>query len=351
MRLSWRNVWIILWSDIKQSFRSKGLIFFLALPVALSLIMNLVNRQPSISSADVVILGENQGQFAQALEEIEIKGVSLFKVVEMSESEAMQQLERGKISAVIKIPEGTSAALLAGEQVQIDIATDESSPNTSVIIQSTLREMARNFSGIVEPMQLNVKPVRSINTSQAMLPTWVVMAIMSSLTLLPATIASERQLKTLDALLITPASFLDIVIGKAAYGVALSSFGSLVIMIVNGSMVGNLALAWLYILMGALMASFLGAFIGVAVKDLQAASAVSTVAYIFLLWGMWFAELPGVIGTISKYTPGYFIADGVRNALYTTAPFSEYIIGLLYIGAIIAVSLLLSIIALKRQEA
>ena len=351
MRLSWKNVRVILWSDIRQSFRSKGLIFFLALPVVLSLIMNLVTRQPSISSSDVVILGETRGQFAQALKEIEVKGVTLFNVIEMSESEAMEQLGRGKISAVIEIPEGTSAALPAGQQVQINIATDESSPNTSMIIQSTLREMARAFSGIVEPMQLNVKPVRSINTSQAMLPTWIVMALMSGLTLLPAAIAGERQLKTLDALLITPASFLDIVIGKASYGVVLSLFGSLVIMVVNGSMVGNLALAWLYILMGAVMASFLGAFIGVAVKDLQAASSVSTVVYIFILWGMWFSELPGVIGTISKYTPAYFIAEGIRNALFTTAPFSEFITGLVYIGAIIAASLILSIIALKRQEA
>jgi len=351
MRLSWKNVWIILWSDIKQSFRSKGLLFFLALPVVLSLIMNLVTRQPSFSSSDVVILGETGGQFAQALKEIEVEGVTLFKVIEMSESEAMEQLGRGKISAVIEIPEGTSAALLAGQQVQINVATDESSPNTSMIIQSTLREMARIFSGIVEPMQLNVKPVRSVNSSQAMLPTWIVMALMSGLTLLPAAIASERQLKTLDALLITPASFLDIVIGKAAYGVVLSLFGALVIVIVNGSMVGNLFLAWLHILMGAVMASFLGAFIGVAVKDLQAASSVSTVAYIIILWGMWFSELPGVIGTISQYTPAYFIAEGIRNALFTTAPFSEFITGLVYIGAIIVVSLIFSIIALKRQEA
>ncbi|MGI5853112.1 MAG: ABC transporter permease [Bacillota bacterium] len=351
MRLSWKNVWIILWSDIRQSFRSKGLIFFLALPVILSLIMNLVTRQPSISSSDIVILGESQGAFAQALKEIEADGITLFNVVEMSESEAMDKLERGKISAVIEIPQGTSAALLAGEQVQINVTTDESSPNTSMIIQSTLREMARAFSGIVEPMQLNVKPVRSISSSQAMLPTWIVMALMSGLTLLPATIASERQLKTLDALLITPASFLDIVVGKAAYGVVLSLFGSLVIMVVNGSMVGNLALAWLYILLGAVMASFLGALIGVAVKDLQAASSVSTVAYIFLLWGMWFSELPGVIGTISKYTPAYFIADGIRNALFTTTPISEHITGLVYIGAIIVASLILSIIALRRQDA
>lgn len=351
MRLSWKNVWIILWSDIKQSFRSKGLLFFLALPIVLSLIMNLVTRQPSFSSSDVVILGETQRQFAQALKEIEVEGVTLFNVIEMSESEAMKQLGRGKISAVIEIPEGASAALLDGQQVQINIATDESSPNTSMIIQSTLREMARAFSGIVEPMQLNVKPVRSVNSSQAMLPTWIVMALMSGLTLLPAAIASERQLKTLDALLITPASFLDIIIGKAAYGVVLSLFGALVIMIVNGSMVGNLLFAWLHILMGAVMASFLGAFIGVAVKDLQAASLVSTVAYIFILWGMWFSELPGVIGTISQYTPAYFIAEGIRNALFTNAPFSEFIAGLVYIGAIIAASLILSIIALKRQEA
>lgn len=351
MRLSWKNVWIILWSDIRQSLRSKGLIFFLALPVALSLIMNLVNRQPSVSTSDIVILGETQGQFAQTLKEIEIEGVPLFEVAEMSENEAMDQVERGKIAAIIKLPEGTSAALQSGQQVQVDIVTDESSPNTSMIIQSKLREMARGFSGVIEPMQLNVKPVRSINASQAMLPMWIVMAIMSSLTLLPATIAGERQLKTLDALLITPASFLDIVIGKAAYGVVLSLFGSLVIMIVNGSMVGNLALAWLHILTGAVMASLLGAFIGVAVKDLQAASSVSTVAYIFILWGMFFSELPGVIGTVSKYTPGHFIAEGIRNALYTTAPLGEHITGFVYAGAIIVASLTLSIIFLKNQEA
>jgi hypothetical protein len=77
---------------------------------------------------------------------------------------------------------------------------------------------------------------------------------------------------------------------------------------------------------------------------------VATGLYIPLLWGAFFADLSGVVGVVSRLTPSYHLAHGLRRALYSDGTWAGQSLTLLGLTAAVAGLALLGVLALRRAE-
>lgn len=351
MKVNWGNVWILLRTDLKMSLRSKGLFFFLGIPLVLSVVMGFATRQPSIDSSTLVILGETKSPFVDFLSQARMGEAPTFKIVDMERDEAKVALERGKVDGVLELQEGTASRLSMGQDVPMKLMVDESSRTTAAMLPNLLRELGRIYAGAKDPVQIEVEGIRGITMAQSMLPMWVIMAVLAGISLLPAVLASERQTKTLDALLVTPVSFLDVIIGRSAYGVVIGLFGAFILLAVNGGFIGNQLLVWAYILLGSVMSVLLGLFVGLFRKDVQSASMMASLLYILFMWGIAFSEIPGPIAKFCGVMPSLFLANGMRQALFTTVTWPEQLLNLGVPLGVTALAFVGCLLALRKQEA
>lgn len=351
MKLRWKNVWTLLRSDLRTSFRSRGLFIILAMPLVLSVVMGFVLRDPSVGQVKVVFLGERDGDFARWLTGLHPGTQAPFKVMRMPKEEAVAALSKGKLDAVFTIPAGTSQDLKSGSTASIKALVDEGSPTKGMLAQNLVRDLARVYAGVPDPVKVEVDGLRGLSPARAMLPLWLVMTLLSAVTLLPATLAYERQSKTLDALLVAPVSYIDVVIGRGAYGVVVCVAGALMLLAFNPGAVGNPGLLALYIVLGSLMAVLLGVFIGLWRREVQSASTVASLLYLVLLWGTFFSELPGVISAVTAFVPTYYLGAGIRAAMSGTVMWGEQLMNLSVVTGTAIAALAGCVLALRKMEA
>lgn len=80
--------------------------------------------------------------------------------------------------------------------------------------------------------------------------------------IVPILLTDEKESKTLDALLVSPAGYHDVVLGKAAAGLIYCLLGCSAILILEGRFVANAGLAALTLFLSSLMCVNIGLFIG-----------------------------------------------------------------------------------------
>jgi len=146
-------------------------------------------------------------------------------------------IQDGKISGGIIIPSNFTREILSGRQGQIAVITDQSNPQISLMIQTTLSKtiesmgtqlamqnlnstyhipLARTIA-IIKPYDVEFKGVvpGEPNYFEFVAPGIISMVVMMSLmTGLPHAISYEKDMGTLDGMLVAPINRLSIILGK-----------------------------------------------------------------------------------------------------------------------------------------
>jgi ABC-2 type transport system permease protein len=99
--------------------------------------------------------------------------------------------------------------------------------------------------------------------------TLVIATTLITIIVVPHLIIEEKENKTLDLLLISPATTNQVVLGKAFAGLFYGLTAAAVVLLVNPRMVGNWSLMVLAVLVGALFAVALGLLLGLLFDNVQ----------------------------------------------------------------------------------
>lgn len=243
-------------------------------------------------------------------------------------AEVERAFKRADIKMAIVIPPEFAEQYYAGRTSSVQLLTDGTDPNTAntlvnyagAIIQGFQREQ---LNGRAAPFQIKVES-RMVYNPELLSVFMFVPGVMTLILMLVSammtslTIAREKELGTMELLLVSPLSPLTIILGKVAPYVLLSLINTVLILVISYFVFDVPIVGSLWLLMGLslifiLMALALGIFISTRTTTQQAAMMISLVMLMMptmLLSGFIFPieSMPVVLQYISHIIPAkYFI--------------------------------------------
>ncbi|MCJ7570517.1 MAG: ABC transporter permease, partial [Candidatus Thermoplasmatota archaeon] len=237
------SLWIC-WKDLLEFSRSKlRLIMLILMPLLMMTMIGFIfpSGDATISNQPIALANMDTGSmgnsFMMQLETVNNKTgmMNLSNVKDFDDIKS--KIQNSEASGGIIIPENFSSNILAGEQGYIAIVIDQSNPQMSVMIQAVLSKTIEAMGEQMAIHNLNskynvsiiqaismVKPynvqIRSVpegksNYFQFVAPGIIAMVVMMALmTGLPHAISYEKDMGTLDGMLVAPINRLSIILGK-----------------------------------------------------------------------------------------------------------------------------------------
>jgi ABC-2 type transport system permease protein len=262
------------------------------------------------------------------------------------------------------IPANFERDLRAGDHPQVSLYVSESNidPRQTLLLQTALTDYARQVANPQPPLALVTATINAPTISDfgAVLGNSygaivLLVSFMTGTALMPGLLIEEKERKTLRMLMVTPASFADVILGKLLVALVYQLILSLVVLIIMGSFTGQIALLLLYTLLGACFSLALGLlFGGIFSTASTAGMVVGFVSFIYVIPGLFIGPLGSLfgntpVGQAMKFVPTYYIADGAYNAIQSQGAFSDHLLNIAVILGSTLVLLAITSWTLRRQ--
>jgi ABC-2 type transport system permease protein len=348
---------MVTWKDLMELFRNKmGLIMLVLMPILMMSMAGFIfPSSTSISHVSVALVNEDEGygnytasvMLIATLEKMNNSGGMMTISNASSLDEVREIIQRGEVEGGIIIPSNFTSSLMTGRQGTITVVTDQSNPQMSMLLQIALKEVFEQIGTWVA--QQNVQGLLGVNASNSlamvkpysvqtegavpghfsyfdfMAPGLMAMTVMMSvMTGLPAAISHEREVGTLDGMMVAPINRLAIILGKTLAQTARGILQGILILtlavILFGVTIhGNILLIFALLLLGVFSFVGLGVVITSFAKDQETAMMVM-MALMFpmmLLSGVFFPtqQMPWYMQDISKVLPLTYAATALRKVM------------------------------------
>lgn len=339
-----RSILAIARKDALDIWLDKGKLASLVFPLVLALVWLGISRlgtsQPAQTTTALLVYNPGQSQLEQVVS-------GLFPNTKITIASSPQQVadafagsdtsEAAAYDAGLVIPAGFEASLKAGSRPQVSLylnSTTESA-GQEALVQAAISYYARTVITPTSPVSLvtsTIHPAPAPTTPTVTLGgeyanLVVPISFAAGLALLPGLLIEEKEKKTLRMLMVSPASYTDVLIGKVVvvfvYQIALS----LTVLALFGAYSGNAPLLLLYVLCGIVLALTIGLLVGITLNTAGAVGGPITVAaFAFIIPAIFVPLTPylnsSAIIQILKLLPTYYVAEGISNALNSSGSFS-----------------------------
>jgi ABC-2 type transport system permease protein len=354
--------------DILQNLRDRQtFLFLLIMPIAFTVLFGLAfggfSKTPQDSRIAIGYLDLDQGQLSSQLHLL-LEASSVIRLETdrtASESDFEKQVAEGDLAAALIIPQGFSAALLEGRPLQLKLITDPAN-QAGQAVQNELRTITGRLTSAAftaqaiqnvqadpagfepvfalameewqePPIRLNVTEASAIeqtsggnpftsfaHTSPGMMLQFAIAGLLGA----AQVIVNERKSRTLQRLLTTPITRLQVLIGHYL-AIVLIILGQLLILIVFGQLIlkldyfSQLPATLTMALTTALCVGALGLLIG-AIAKTEEQAVIFTIIPMFILAGLGGAWIPlEVTGptfqTVGHFSPVAWAMDGFKDIL------------------------------------
>ena len=344
--MSFYSIFAILLKDLIDVTRSKAVWISLATPVVLSLLFTCAFSY-SDSLPGIGYYDNGKSGFFDFLKKTRVFSIKSLK----NKEEGPASLNDKDCLLVIILPEHFDEDLLKNSQPAVRILINEPALKGSEILLMELFELMRVYAKQPFPMQVKIekiyKPGRG-GTLQYILPLWILLTIMGSLVITTSSLIEEKDRKTLDALLVSPASIYDFITGKALLGIILSFSSASLLLGLNRSLTGNLPVVFSMLLLGGIFFSFWGVFVAFISPSQSTANSINSLVFICLMVPIVLSENSKLLRRLSGCLPSYYLVDGITKGLEGNCSglFLNYLV--LGGGSILLFALCLNVI--NRQE-
>jgi ABC-2 type transport system permease protein len=307
----------------------------------------------SVSNLPVALVNEDAGYgnstiasqtFIMGLQQINSQ-TSMFVLSSASSmSDVKDMIQRGELDGGIVIPSNFTASILSGEQGTLIIVTDQSNPQISATIQAVLSGVfdqmgtqlalhkvqplnATNPLAVVKPYNVQTEGVVSGNPSyfDFIAPGIMAMTVMMSvMTGLPVAISQEKEVGTLDGMMVAPINRLSIIVGKTLGQTARGLIQGVIILALAVGLFGVTIQGSIFLVFGLLLLgvfSFVG--IGIVITSFAKDQETATMLMMTLMFPMMFLsgvffpiqQMPWYMQDISKVLPLTYAAQALRKVM------------------------------------
>ncbi len=340
--------------DLTELFRNRlGLVLLVVMPLFMMVMVGFIYpSNGTITDLKVGMVNEDSGfnnvfasqSFLAGLQQINDQTHMLIITNVSSPAELKDMVQRGQLQGGIQIPSNFSQTLLSGQQGTIIIVSDESNPQISATIQGALTGVfnamgqqlaihnvlplnATNPLAVVQPYSVKTQGVVSGHPSyfDFIAPGIMAMTVMMSvMTGLPVAISQEKEIGTMDGMMVAPVNRLSILLGKTAAQTARGLIQGLIILglaigIFGVAIQGSILLVFALLLLGVFSFVGLGIVITSFTKDQETAQMLMmTLMFpMMFLSGVFFPiqQMPWYMQDISKALPLTYASDALRKVM------------------------------------
>jgi ABC-2 type transport system permease protein len=346
----------IAWKDLVDLFRNRlGLVLLILMPLFMMVMVGFIypSNGNSVSNLPVALVNEDAGYdnstiasqtFIMGLQQINSQ-TSMFVLSSASSmSDVKDMIQRGVLDGGIVIPSNFTASILSGEQGTLIIVTDQSNPQISATIQAVLSGVfdqmgtqlalhkvqplnATNPLAVVKPYNVQTEGVVSGNPSyfDFIAPGIMAMTVMMSvMTGLPVAISQEKEVGTLDGMMVAPINRLSIIVGKTLGQTARGLIQGVIILALAVGLFGVTIQGSIFLVFGLLLLgvfSFVG--IGIVITSFAKDQETATMLMMTLMFPMMFLsgvffpiqQMPWYMQDISKVLPLTYAAQALRKVM------------------------------------
>jgi ABC-2 type transport system permease protein len=354
------NSFRIAWKDLMELFRNRlGLIMLVLMPLFMMVMVGFIYPSNNmLSNVPVALVNQDtryhNSTFGSQTFLTVLNGINnstgMLKITNASNLDEIKNLvQKGDVEGGIVIPSNFTSSILSGKQGTIIIVTDQSNPQVSVSIQTALTAVFQymgtmlaqqnvlglnstavtqsNSLAIVQPYNIQTESVISGHFSyfDFIAPGIMAMTVMMSvMTGLPAAISHEREVGTLDGMMVAPINRLSIILGKTLAQTARGLLQGVIILglatVLFGVTVhGSILLVFGLLLLGVFSFVGLGVVITSFAKDQETAMMIMmTLMFpMMFLSGVFFPiqQMPWYMQDISKLLPLTYASQALREVM------------------------------------
>ncbi len=360
------NILTIAGKDLRELKRSRIRLFTLiAMPLLMIMIFGYMfpSGGATLNHLSVGIVQLDHGDEANAVTGKMIQMATSSGTLDFSSfvdiGQAREALIEGRLKGILIVEPGFSDQIALGGQGSMRLIVDQTSPTVSMAVSSSITAILSEISaqianqgsqnptmGTISLETESMVPGATSNTFEFMAPGFLAMSVMlGGMSGLASAISRERELGTLDGMMMSPISRYSVILGKAVSQTVRGLLQGLIMlgttMILFGVRIyGNPILMLLILLLGVL--GFVGiGIIATAVAGEQESAtmilAMLQIPMMFLSGVMYpIEQLPWWMQMISKAIPLTYAITALRKVMVLGAPLAA-ITGELSILVIIAV--------------
>jgi len=284
-------------------------------------------------------------------------------------------VQRGQLEGGIIIPSNFSESLMTGQQGTLIIVSDDSNPQISITIQGALKGVfdamgtalaqnnlnATNNIAVVKPYNVQTQGVVSGHPSyfDFIAPGIMAMTVMMSvMTGLPVAISQEKEIGTMDGMMVAPINRLSILLGKTIAQTMRGLIQGLIILalavgIFGVAIQGSILLVFALLLLGVFSFVGLGIVITSFTKDQETAQMLMmTLMFpMMFLSGVFFPiqQMPWYMQDISKVLPLTYASDALRKVMVLGAGVSQISTELIILVAFGVVMIAIALPVFRRM--
>jgi len=350
----------IAWKDMMELYRNKfGLVLLIVMPLFMMAMIGFIypTSTSTGNSLPVGVVNLDSGfhnstiasqAFISVLQQINDK-TSMFQFTNASSvSDIRDSIQKGDLEGGIIIPSNFTSSLLSGKQGTVTIMTDTSNPQVSVTIQTLLSAVFSEMSttmaqqkvmalsssvtlgdalAIVQPLKVTTEGVvpGSSNYFEFVAPGIMAMTVMMSvMTGLPGAISQEKEVGTMDGMMVAPINRLSIILGKTLAQTARGLLQGVIILalavgLFGVTIQGNIFLVFGLLLLGVFSFVGLGIVLTSFAKDQQTAAMLMTTLMfpMMFLSGVFFPiqQMPWYMQDIAHLLPLTYATSALRKVM------------------------------------
>lgn len=325
--MNMRIVAAITRKDVVDAIRNRYLLTALITPLFVALLFRVLLPGDSPRNLLTVVV-HDPGSSALVTE---LRNTPQMNVVAADSADTTaSEVERRKAIGGLVVPANFDANVTAGRQPELVIFVNN---KKSVFEQSAFRQLLdRQVRALVkhpEPVRLvwidvdkeTNEQSRGVGLGQMLLPLLLIMTLgMIGAMVVPLLLVEEKEKRTLDFLLASPASLKEIVAGKALTGVAYTLLIAGLLLVINRQLVGNWLLTLLTILLGLIFVVSIGLVMGSLLNNImQVNTWASSVLIVLLAPSFPSLGLPAAVETAMRLIPTYYLIEALKLSLAGSA--------------------------------
>jgi len=353
------NSFRIAWKDLMELFRNRlGIIMLVLMPLLMMVMVGFIYPSDnSLSNVPVALANQDAGYgnstigsqtFLTVLNGIN-NSTGMLTITNATDIDTIKDLiQKGDVQGGIVIPSNFTSSILSGEQGIVIIVTDQSNPQISATIQAALSAVfqqmgtmlaqqkvqalnpavnASNSLAIVQPYNVQSEGVVSGHFSyfDFIAPGIMAMTVMMSvMTGLPAAISQEKEVGTLDGMMVAPINRLSIILGKTLAQTARGLLQGVIILALSSVLFGvtihgSVLLVFGLLLLGVFSFVGLGIVLTSFAKDQETAMMLMmTLMFpMMFLSGVFFPiqQMPWYMQRISSVLPLTYASQALRKVM------------------------------------
>jgi ABC-2 type transport system permease protein len=345
--------------DLTELFRNRlGLVLLIVMPLFMMVMVGFIYpSNGTITDLKIGMVNNDEGfngvfapsqGFITGLNAINNQTHMLIITNVKGTADLKDMVQRGELEGGIVIPENFSRTLMSGQQGTVTIVSDESNPQISATIQGALRGVfdamgtalaQQNLNttniAIIKPFNVQTQGVVSGHPSyfDFIAPGIMAMTVMMSvMTGLPVAISQEKEVGTMDGMMVAPVNRLSILLGKTMAQTGRGLIQGIIILalaigIFGVAIQGSILLVFALLLLGVFSFVGLGIVITSFTKDQETAQMfMMTLMFpMMFLSGVFFPiqQMPWYMQDISKVLPLTYASDALRKVMVLGAGISQ----------------------------